>query len=95
MTVTSAAERHPFRLVDTIVKRESPNSPWVTVEFVGEGGETVSVRMPLSAAHPDRTGSSLIAGRALQLLKSIIATNGKAAIAIPRTGRFGVPNPEK
>jgi len=94
MTFTSAAERHPFHLVDTIVKREGPNSPWVTVEFIGEGGETVSVRMPFSVAYPDETGRGRVVSRAIQLMNKIVATSGEVEIAVPRTGRFGIPNPE-
>lgn len=93
MTFTSAAERHPFHLVDTIVKRGAPNSPWLTVEFVGEGGETVSIRMPFSVAYPDELGRSRAVGRAIQLMKKIVATSGEVEIALPKTGRFGIPTP--
>lgn len=94
MTFTSAAERHPFHLVDTIVSREGPNSPWVRVEFVGEGGETVTVRLPFSVAYPDEAGRSRMVGRAMQLMKKIVATGGEVEIPLPRTGRFGIPEPD-
>lgn len=94
MTLNPAAETSPFHLVDTIVKREAPNSPWITVEFVGEGGETVSVRMPFSVARRDEAGRISMVGRAVILMNKVVEASGQPQIAVPTTGRFGIPNPK-
>lgn len=85
--------RH-FRLIDTVVSREGTNSPWVTVVFVGNSGETISVRLPFAVSHPDAALRNQIVGRAVQLMQRLVATGGEIEVPIVRTGRFGIPEAE-
>lgn len=91
MTYRSLTEMHPFHL-DTTVERERANSPWVNVDFIMEGGERVSVRLPFSTASPGQSGRQSTIARAVQLMKRLVETNGEPDVPIARTtGRFGLP----
>lgn len=78
-----------MRVVDTIISREGDNSAWANVVFVGDGGETVSVRLPCPVPSGGRIGRERIAARAIKLLAGIVS-QGAAGTQRSATGRFGV-----
>ncbi|NGR08645.1 hypothetical protein G5B41_13870 [bacterium SGD-2] len=91
MSALPDADEPSFHLVDTVISRESPNSSWITVEFVGEGGETVTVRLVSTVAFPTITGESSVIGRALDLMKAVVVTGGNTNTPLSSTHSLDLP----
>lgn len=82
-----------LRVVDTIISREGGNSAWANVVFVGDRGESVSVRLPCPVPAGGEIGRARIASRALKVLEGIAShESAESLLERPRepgTGRFG------
>ncbi|MDZ5697009.1 hypothetical protein [Chelativorans sp. M5D2P16] len=80
-----------MRIVDTVIAREGDNSIWANVVFVGDGGETVSVRLACPSSGSGEMGRSRIIERAMKLLQGLLAA--ELPDRFPRSAqvqRFGV-----
>ena len=62
-----------MHIVDTIVSREGVNSAWANVVFLGDRGESVSVRLPWPVPSGGEIGRNRIIKRAASLLKTLVA----------------------
>ncbi len=87
-----------MRVVDTIISREGGNSAWANVVFVGDRGESVSVRLPCPVPAGGEIGRARVAERALKLLDGIVSCESAESLLKrsyePSAGRFGVqPEP--
>ncbi|WP_309084553.1 hypothetical protein [Chelativorans sp.] len=83
-----------MRIIDTVISREGENSAWVHVEFLGDNGESVSVRLPCAVPSGSEAGRNHIIKRATALLRNLVTcdafdTLGETVWSV-RTGRFGV-----
>jgi hypothetical protein len=84
-----------LQIIDTVVSREGKNSAWVNVVFLGDSGESVSVRVPCTMPAGTEIGRNFIVKRATVLLRTLVDcdafnTLGERAWS-PHKGRFGVP----
>ncbi|WEX07104.1 hypothetical protein [Chelativorans sp. AA-79] len=82
-----------MQIIDIVVSRESKNSPWVNVVFLGDDGESVSVRLACAIPSGSDVGRNYIIRRATTLLRSLVTCEAFNTLGetvwVPRTGRFG------
>lgn len=82
-----------MQVIDIIVSRESGNSVWAKVVFLGDRGESVSVRLPCPVPTGGPIGRNRIVKRAASLLHGMVASEtfdslGEQGWPVP-AGRFG------
>jgi hypothetical protein len=82
-----------LRIVDTIVSREGENSAWANVVFLGDTGESVSVRLPYCIPTGGEIGRNRLIKRATAMLRNLVTceafdTLGESGWTL-RSGRFG------
>jgi len=84
-----------LHIIDTVVSREGKNSAWVNVVFLGDSGESVSVRVPCTTPTGSEVGRNYIIKRATVLLRNLVGCDAFNALGervwSPREGRFGAP----
>ncbi len=85
-----------MKIIDTIVSREGRNSVWANVVFVGDNGESVSIRLPCPVPTGGFAGRMHIIRNAAALLRDLVECKaidgaGEPVWSAPG-GRFGVPH---
>lgn len=84
-----------MHIIDTVVSRENMNSAWVNVVFLGDGGESVCVRVPCTVPAGSEVGRNHIIKRATALLRSLVSCDAFDSLGervwSPNNGRFGGP----
>ena len=82
-----------MQIIDTVVSREGENSAWVNVVFLGDRGESISVRLPCTIPSGNEAGRNHTIKRATALLRSLIECEAFETLGervwSPRSGRFG------
>jgi len=84
-----------LHIIDIVVCRENKNSAWVNVVFLGDQGESVSVRVPCTIPTGNDVGRNYIIKQATILLRNLISCDSFNMLGergwSPHRGRFGVP----
>lgn len=83
-----------MQIVDAIVSREGANNAWAKVVFLGDRGESVSVRLPCPVPSGGPIGRVRLIKRAASLLRGLVEDDafGKLGDQVwpVSAGRFGI-----
>lgn len=82
-----------MQIVDTVISREGGNSVWANVVFLGNSGESVSVRLPCPVPTGGPVGRNRIIKRAAALLRDTVESEAFERLGEQvwpdAVGRFG------
>lgn len=83
-----------MQIVDAIVSREGANNAWAKVVFLGDRGESVSVRLPYPVPSGGPLGRVRLIKRAASLLRGLVEEDAFGRLVdqawpVP-AGRFGI-----